>query len=365
MITDLHESFLQLVRLGVGTETVSSFKNPVPSAINWAQLKVLADEQGLLAIVLDGIDKLNESISIPLQMKLEWIGEVIQSYEQRYTDYEKALGELAGFYQKHNIKMMVLKGYGLSLNYPNPKHRPCGDIDTWNYGKQKEADRILTRELGIPVDTSEHHHTIFLWKGYMVENHYDFLNIFSSKSNSELELLLKELAKDDSYKVAIGAVDVYFPSPNMNALFLLRHALNHFARAGVNLRNLLDWAFFWGKNGDKVNWVWLSEILQKYSMMDFFHIINRICIEDLGFEKTLFPETNSRKSYLKERVLREIISPEADNKKAHNPRFIPRLIFKMHRWSSNSWKRQLCYNEGQVAAFVTSVWSHLLKPNSI
>lgn len=36
--------------------------------------------------------------------------------------------------------MMVLKGYGLSLNYLKPSHRPCGDIDIWLFGKQKEAD---------------------------------------------------------------------------------------------------------------------------------------------------------------------------------------------------------------------------------
>ena len=89
--------------------------------MDWKQLKYLADEQGLSAVILDGIDKLNTKLSkstntLPLQMKLEWIGEVLQNYEQRYTAYEKAISSLAGFYNQHGFKMMVLKGYACSLD---------------------------------------------------------------------------------------------------------------------------------------------------------------------------------------------------------------------------------------------------------
>ncbi len=361
MASGIYDSFLQLVRLGIGTSEDAN----ITKGMNWERLKALADNQGLSAIVLDGIDKLNETMIMPLQMKLEWIGEVLQNYEQRYTAYEKAIGSLAGFYNQYGFKMMVLKGYACSLDWPRPEHRPCGDIDVWQFGRQIEADVALGKETGITIDNGHHHHTVFEWKGFSVENHYDFLNINASKSNAGLEPILKDLAQDDNNKVTIDGVEVYLPSPNLNALFLLRHMLNHFAGAGVNLRNLLDWAFFWEKQGEKVDREWLLELLNKYAMMDFFHIINRICIENLGFEKSIFPETQSVKSELKGRVLEEILNPETDKREAHNPHLISRLIFKMRRWRANSWKRQLCYNEGQVAAFVTSVWSHLLKPASI
>lgn len=39
--------------------------------------------------------------------------------------------------------MMVLKGYGLGKNYPAPNHRPCGDIDIWNFGRQEEVDALI------------------------------------------------------------------------------------------------------------------------------------------------------------------------------------------------------------------------------
>lgn len=112
MTTNLHEYFLQLVRLGIGT----SNDVKISKDIDWVELKALAERQGLSAIVLDGIDRVQEfkgssvQDSMPQLMRLEWIGEVLQNYEARYWQYEKAIGSLAGWYNQHRFKMMVLKG---------------------------------------------------------------------------------------------------------------------------------------------------------------------------------------------------------------------------------------------------------------
>ena len=119
--------------------------------------------------------------------KLEWIGEVLQDYEGRYKAYEKTIGEMAEFYNRHGYKMMVLKGYVCSMDWTKPEHRPCGDIDIWLFGKQKDADAVLTHEKGIEVDTSEHHHTTYYWGDFMVENHYDFINTHRHYSHRGLE----------------------------------------------------------------------------------------------------------------------------------------------------------------------------------
>jgi len=87
------DAFLKLVRLGIGiSEDIK-----LPSKIDYHALKVVAEEQGLAAIVLDGMDriqglngsqdsqarmsdKVEASVqdSLPLELKLEWIGEVLQ-----------------------------------------------------------------------------------------------------------------------------------------------------------------------------------------------------------------------------------------------------------------------------------------------
>lgn len=114
-----------------------------------------------------------------------WIGMATQM-ESIYAQQKKSMMTLAAWYKQHGISMMVLKGYGLSLNYPVPNHRPSGDIDIYLFGEQERADKQLQEELGIKVDKS-HHHTVFCFQEETVENHYDFLNIHLRRSNVSIE----------------------------------------------------------------------------------------------------------------------------------------------------------------------------------
>lgn len=351
------ESFFTLIRLGIDHSD-----GIIPDRFDWQFIKYNADKQGLSAIIIDGIEKLPDCKRPSKFALLEWIGEVMQNYEARYAEYEKAISTLAGFYNQHGYKMMVLKGYASSLDWPNPKHRPCGDIDIWQFGKQKEADALLKIEKGIKIDSSHHHHTVFYCGDFMVENHYDFDNIHARKSNYEIEKYLKELGMDDSHYTEVYNEKVYLPSPNLHALFLLRHMLGHFSSSNINLRQVLDWAFFVEKHTKEVDWGWLIGVLKKYHMIEFYNTINAICVGNLGFDAKIFPNVQFHPD-LKDKVLNDILYPKYSASEPSH--LIPRLLYKYRRWQGNAWKQELCYSESRWSAFWSGVWGHLLKPSSI
>lgn len=368
--TNIHELFLHLVRLGTGN--APSFKVKVPESIDWKQVKALTERQGLSAIMLDGINAVYGSDvlvhdSIPQMLRLEWIGEVLQNYEARYKQYEKAIGSLAGWYNQHGFKMMVLKGYGLSLNYPNPSHRPCGDIDIWLFGQQREADTALGSWFKVQgtrsgIDTSHHHHTLFEWEGFTVENHYDFINVHYGHKNAALEKVFKEQAQDDSNFVEINGEKVYLPSANLHALFLLRHCMQDFASAEMNLRQVLDWGFFVEKHTNEIDWNWLNEVLKEYNMTDFVNCLNAICVGNLGFHPAIFGTVQFNPE-LKDKVFNDIMNPSFGREEPRE--LFKRLVYKYRRWKGNAWKQELCYGDSRWRAFWTGVWNHMLKPKSI
>ena len=206
--------------------------------------------------------------------------------------------------------------------------------------------------------------------GFTVENHYDFINVHHHKSSAELEKIFKELGQDDGYYVEIGGERVYLPSPNLHALFLLKHLVSHFASERITLRQLLDWAFFVEKHTKEIDWEWLLPIVEDFHMKVFFDIINAICVEDLGFYpveslefsvESLLGSLEFRK--LKERVLGDMLEPEFSEKAPKN--VLRRIPFKYRRWKANEWKHRLCYNESMHSAFWSGVKNHLLKPSSI
>lgn len=359
--------FFQLVRLGIGND--ASRRAVLSKNVDWVQLKELADAQGLSGVVLDGVDKCHTETTdmLPLQMKLEWIGEVLLNYEQRYKKYENAIGSLAGFYNQHGFKMMVLKGYACSLDWPKPEHRPCGDIDIWLFGQQKEADKILTntnftKNTIIKIDGSHHHHTVFDWQGFDVENHYDFINVHHHKSNAELDSILKELASDDSNVVEVSGEKVIVPSVNFNAFFLLRHTMNHFSSSEITVRQVLDWAFFVNKHTNEIDWELLYKEIEQFGMKELYNVFIAICVGDLGFDVNIFPKVQFD-PILKNKVLKEIISPEVSGSEPSG--LIRRIVFKYRRWKANGWKHKLCYKESMRSAFWSGVLSHLLKPSTI
>ena len=367
------EVLLALIRTAVnGTATSGAENAPVPFSgeVDWAGVSALSVRQGVAAMAADGLQLLCDAhpdwewtLDSPENetVKYDWFGQIFYA-EECYAKYSRAIASLAQFYREHGFRMMILKGYACGLNYPVPAHRPYGDIDIWLFGQYREADRALARERGVKIDNSHHHHTVFRWKGEMVENHYDIINIYHHRSSRELEALLKRLAGDDSHLIEVEGQPVCIPSPDLHALFLLRHAASHFAATDISLRHLLDWGFLVKACGDRIDWAWLSATAERFGMREIFRCFNAICAEDLGLSPDLFP-ADERHSPYKERVLNDILRPEFDGEAPK--RLLPRIVFKYRRWRANGWKHRLCYRESMASALWSGIWLHLRKPSSI
>ena len=341
----------------------------------------LAAKQGVLAVVWDNLSQSeawnsNLCAGIDLALRIRWAVNVDQ-IEQTYLKQKKAIASLAHFFAEHGICMMVLKGYGLSLNYPIPEHRPCGDIDIWLFGieedaagksciknVQAQADELLREKLNISIDEDKHHHTVFYFDGVMVENHYDFLNVHAHVSNRVIERRLQALARERMECVVVDGEEVYLPSADFNALFILRHTASHFAAEKIGLRHLLDWKYFVEKNASDIDWDALERFAKEMNMHRFLYCMNAICIDYLGLSSDLLPPFERDKD-LEQRVLNEIFCPEFSEPKPSCNSLFQSLSYKLRRWWVNRWKHRIVYREGLVSTFFVQVWSHLMKPKTL
>lgn len=138
--------------------------------------------------------------------------------------------------------------------------------------------------------------------------------------------------------------------------------MEHFASTDITLRQLLDWAFFVKEHGKDVDWKWLEDVLEQFGMKKLYCVFNAICVEDLGFEVSLFRSIQYEPS-LKDRVLNEILAPGFTGEQPSA--LLPRIVFKYRRWQANGWKQKLCYKGSRWSAFWSATWNHILKPSSI
>lgn len=360
-MADITGCYFSLLRHGLRTQMLSG----APAGLSegeWQELYDLSVRQGTAALVWDALQELQAATRLPQALRLQWACNVGQ-IERRYERQKKALADIAGFYAGHAIPLMLLKGYGLSLCYPCPEHRPCGDIDIWLFGKQREADDLLRRERHIRVDGDKHHHTVFFIDGIMVENHYDFLNVHSHASNRVADRLLKQYVGAPGEPVRVGDAEVFLPAPRFNAFFLLRHAAVHFAAAGIGIRHVADWAMFIRRYHAMIDWPELRATARRVNMHRFLWCMNALAIDCLGLDAALFPAFK-RDPELETRVLNDILYPEFGEKSPQKG-FFRISRFKIRRWLANRWKHRIVYSESLAGTFFRQVYSHLLKPASL
>lgn len=348
----------------------------------WYNLYDLAAKQGVLAVVWDVLSQgkarnKHSCVVMDRALMIRWAINV-DKIEQTYLKQKKTIAALAHFFAEQGIRMLLLKGYGLSLNYPVPWHRPCGDIDIWLFGietddatgksciknVQAEADELLREKLNISIDEDKHHHTVFYFDGVMVENHYDFLNVHAHVSNRVIERRLQALARERMECVVVDGEEVYLPSADFNALFILRHTASHFAAEKIGLRHLLDWKYFVEKDASNIDWGALEWFAKEMNMHRFLYCMNAICVDFLGLSSDLLPHFERNRD-LEHRVLNEIFYPEFSEPKPLRGGLFQSLNYKLRRWWANRWKHRIVYREDLVSTFFVQVWSHLMKPKTL
>lgn len=262
--------------------------------------------------------------------------------------------DLATLLKSSGFRMMVLKGYGLSLNYPIPFHRPVGDLDIWCFGEEVKVDSFLETK-GIKIDRSHHHHTVFQYEQLTVENHFDFINIYTRRSSKNVESKLKDLAAT-SYTEDNG---LYYPSANFNALFLLRHCAGHFATTEINIRQVLDWGFFLEKHHKEISWDKYLLYIKREGMYRFYNLLGLFCMRYLGFDASIFH--GLYEDDLNERFCNEILNPEFTD--SEDGTLLKSLVVKPRRWWHNRWKNKLCYPDSLFSTFIYGLWAKILKPS--
>ncbi len=342
------------------------------AAVNWPEVMEIARCQGVSTVALDALESLTSGEGFlrnpagsdsgrvsrahdmpPAALLMRCIGRTAAT-ERAYAEHRESLAALAGFYGRHGIRMLLLKGYGCSLCYPVPEHRPPGDADIYLFGRKEEADALAERELGVRIRRSYHKHSTFSFRGVEVENHAKFIDDMSHRSNVRFERVLMRAL--DGYPCVASPLDnVLLPPPTFNALFLLRHTGEHFASDGISLRHILDVGTFFRRHHSEIDWDFVFPVYGRERMLAFFNGVATVCVNRLGFPPECFASDDGRFSYSEDTALAESILGDVFAEKERLPMSTAGIrtagqklryaAGKTRRWWRNRWKYRLVYDE--------------------
>lgn len=244
------------------------------------QMKALAEEQGLSAIVLDGIEKLPDSQRPPQVLLLEWIGEVLQG-EQTYQLHQEVATNMANLFHANSIRTYVIKGRIVSECYPKPNHRvssdmDCfllplkGEFDAWNLGNE------LIKAKQFEVYTDFYKNSTFKLPGLTVENHQYLTPFRGNEKLASMEKVLQTLLRSDKGENIIEGTWLYRPPVMVSALFFIEHAYSHFLHEGLTWRMVLDWMMFGKKHKNEILWSDFEVLVEEFGFKQFYDSFVRL-----------------------------------------------------------------------------------------
>lgn len=323
MTTNYHEIFLRLVRLGLGCADYSIDLIPQLSAKDWQALENVANEQGLLGVMLDGVEKLPRELRPEKKAILQSIGQLIQS-EQQFEVQEQAAKKLSLLLHQHGIRTYVLKGAVVAECYPRPEHRRSVDMDCFlvdenvnvndslgslrskseenhsenlSTSKDSENSKLSTlnsqldvwergnrvvEEAGFEVARGFYKNSTFHLPGLTVENHRFMTPCRGSARLKRLERLLQGMIVNDNLNLNDNHCNrfegtwMYRPPVMVSALFLIEHAYSHFLHEGLTWRHVLDWTMFSRRHHEEIDREAFDGLIGEYGFRKFYDSYSRL-----------------------------------------------------------------------------------------
>lgn len=316
--------FVQLLRSGLKPAYTPTIGGEI-STQAWENIFRTAVGQGVCAVVWDGIGRLPGEQQPPRDIRLRW-ALTTEEQEKRYRRQQEKAAKMAAVFAENDIRMLVLKGLGLSRDYPVPAHRECGDIDIYLFGASDEGDRLLL-QLGAQPYFDVPKHSSYTWDGILIENHRTILNVRRNRTERELNVLLVRLLEEEG-TCEIGE-NTAAPPATFNAIYLIRHAAVHYQKEGIAVRHLCDWACFLERHRHEIDLPLFHKTLAAYRLDRFAALMTAAAVRHLGAE---IPEPEYDAGTLK-RFMQEVYAM-----KPMPTRALPKLYFKLFGPLHNRWR---------------------------
>lgn len=350
---NLYFSFIDIISFSLWNRAFDERSLASLSDEEWNALYEVAQLQGLTAFFFDGLDKLStKPLACRKLLQEKGAVSVIES-ELRWSSQFQLIQKLTKTYKQHGIQVLLLKGLGLSLCYPNPKLRESNDIDIYLFGQYEEGNCIAEQELGARVEKFDLKEDHFFIDGFSFDNHICF-RWPGNEIDREFDHYLKDLLKQNEL-LRFPDSDILLPPPEFNLLFLLSHSYGHFMREGVALRQITDLACFLNKNAQDLDWNHINTQLQKFRLKKYADAILSFIQRYFGLSFG-FPEKVDEQ--LLERMFREILG------NSHMVAY-PRTRFeKRVYFVKTAWKNRWCYDafyDGGFRQFVLEILKKKLK----
>jgi hypothetical protein len=289
----------------------------IPANVDWQEVLNIAARQKCLHAF--SVWTKSHRIATPFDKQLQ---PAVFMVLQRQARLNHLAADVVKLLSQNNLTSVLIKGYSLSVLYPDPDTRDFGDVDIFvGQTDYKRATEILTTAYPQAYWKSDLHggiHYILVIDESLdrvVELHRVTME-FSDKNADKLyqDFTHKYLNPTSMDKIDICGQKVLVPSAAYNALYTFMHAWHHFESTGVGFRQLGDWALCLKQAYNQLSaheWELLTQemhaILLALKMKTAWQTFGHILVDELHLPVEAFPFYTQRYKARAKRLLRQLM----------------------------------------------------------
>lgn len=291
----------------------------------------LAASQGTGPLVYDQLLKRKE-VAVPAALRMQMKQQCMYSMMQQNTMLS-ILGKAWAAFQNAGIHPVLLKGFALAYNYPQPHLRQWGDIDLYVGQKQYHDACAVLRdafpEAKHPMEEFEFlKHYNFVFGDTLLEMHRVSMTFAHPRDRKYYEQLEEQYLTKDGPRVELDGVTITVPNDTFNVFFTFLHAWHHFMETGMNMKQVCDIAVLLHAKRDSMNSALLKEMLTKLHLMEPWQLVMYIIVQYLGVARDNIPfyteGCNERAEVLFKRIMKEGSSRVQESTKAEGVSYLKR-----------------------------------------
>lgn len=275
-----------LLRSGLWDRAVDDFSCFPLNEFEWNSLFKIACEQTVEGIVYDGIQQLPKEFLPPRNILLTWVVR-IERIETRNMVMNTCIQEQLQFFERLNVKPILLKGQGIANYYPKRNHRVSGDID-WYFDETKDS-KIVEKELkaknvkifSLTIDSLN-----YAWRSCEVEHHTKLFDVF----NPLARLQLDKIKRDKFFELSNGTEKGYkILPPFLNIIQVNLHILKHLLSFGIGLRQFCDSAILYASLIGQYDKEELFRVYKKIGILDWIYVLHDLLVRYIGLSEESLP----------------------------------------------------------------------------
>ncbi len=281
------EFLLALIRAALWQQDISSaFEVP-----DWVTICRLAKEQAVLALCTDGIRHLpNGMMPMDEANRKKWVAALMNTERLNLIQNEHVL-RLTKELHLIGLHPVLMKGQSLGVEYSEPLHRTCGDIDLY-FKEEGEVQKSIewARQNGKKQDGHHEHDYPFVWNGVTVELHYWMAILYNKRYNRDLQRIIREeYVHEASNMVSVVSERIETVPVTLYVLYQMVHISFHFLNEGIGLRQFCDLALYLRNHHDEIDFLKLNGWIRKLGMERLANLYATFLCKKLGLDDAFVP----------------------------------------------------------------------------